>query len=64
VNLRWQVVVGKTSPFPMGQVFSMVKPSATVQFQVDPETKLYLGIGTIANTSHEVTILFSASEVL
>ena len=37
VMLKCQVFGGKTGPFPVGRVFRVLRPVATVRFRVEPE---------------------------
>jgi len=54
VDLKCRVVGGKTGPFPMVWVFRVVRPVATVQFQVEPYPELTREIGPVDNTRHDV----------
>jgi hypothetical protein len=52
VNLKCQIVVGRTGPFAMVRVFRVVRPVATFQFQVEPYPELAREIGPVVNTSY------------
>jgi hypothetical protein len=45
-----RVLGSETGPFPVGRVFRVVRPIATVQFQVEPEPELTRRFGPIAHT--------------
>ena len=51
VMLKYQVFGGKTGPFPMGRVFRVVRPVATVRFQVEPEPEPTREFELVANTT-------------
>jgi hypothetical protein len=51
VILKCQVFGGKTGQFPMGPVFCVVRPVATVWFRVEPGQKPIREFEPIANSS-------------
>jgi hypothetical protein len=51
VDLKCRVLGGKTGPFPMVRVFRVVRPVATVRFQVEPYPEPTRQIGPVANTN-------------
>jgi len=51
VVLKCRVFGGKTGPFPMGRVFRVVRPVATVRVRVEPEPEPTREFGPVANTS-------------
>jgi hypothetical protein len=53
--LNCPVFGGKTSPFPVGRVFRMVRPVATVRFRVEPEPEPTREFEPVANTSQNWT---------
>ena len=55
--LKCWVFVGKTGPFPMGWVFRVVRPIATVLFRVKPEPEPTRQFGPVANTTHSSGVL-------
>jgi len=50
VNLKCPVFGGKTGPFPMVQVYCVVRPGATVRFWVELEPEPTRNFGPFANT--------------
>jgi len=61
VNLKCRVFGGKTGTFPMGRVFHVVRPVATVRFRVEPFPQPAREFGPIANSSH-VQLTLSCSQ--
>jgi len=58
--LKCQVFGGKTGPFPMGRVFRVVRPVATVRFRVEPDPEPTREFGPVANTmDHTVAVFLS-----
>ena len=51
VNLKCRVFGGKTGPFPMVQVFRVVRPIATVQIWVELDPEPNWQFGPVANTA-------------
>jgi hypothetical protein len=49
--LKWRVFVGKTGPFPFGQVIHVVGTVAMVQFWVESEPEPTREFAPFANTS-------------
>jgi len=57
VDLKCQVFGGKTAPFPTVRVFRVVRPVATVQFQVEPNPEPTREFGPVGNTTcHSPTV--------
>jgi len=59
VLLKCRVFVGKTCPFPIGQVFHVVEPVAKVRFRVEPEPELTRESGHVANTFPQCSSLLA-----
>jgi hypothetical protein len=53
VNLQCQVFVGKTAPFPMVQVFRVVRPVATVWVRVKLDLEATWHFAPVANTEYD-----------
>jgi hypothetical protein len=51
VNLKYLVFDGKTGPFPMVQVFGVVRPVAMVPFRVESYPEPIREIAPVANTT-------------
>jgi len=51
VVFQCRVFGGKIGPFPLGQVFRVVRPVATVRFHVEPEPEPTREFGPVANTN-------------
>jgi hypothetical protein len=51
--LKCRVFGGKIGPFPVGQVFRVVRPVATVWFRVELEPQLTWEFGMVVNTNHQ-----------
>jgi len=51
VMLKCQVFGGKTGPFPVGRVFRVLRPVATVRFRVEPEPEPTWEFWPVANTT-------------
>jgi hypothetical protein len=51
VKLICWVIGGKTRPFPLGRVFHLVRPIATVWFVMEWEPELTREFGPVAHTS-------------
>jgi hypothetical protein len=47
---KCRVFGGKTGPFPVGRVFRVVRPVATVRFRVEPDPEPTREFGPVANT--------------
>jgi len=54
VMLKCRVFGGETGPFPVGRVFRVVRPVATVQFRVEPQPEPTREFGPVANTIHAI----------
>ena len=52
VNFKCRVFGGKTAPVPTVRVFSAVRPVATDQVRVEPDTEPTWQFGPIANTRY------------
>jgi hypothetical protein len=50
VDLKCRVFGGKTAPFPTVRVFRVVRPVATVRFQVERNPEPTREFGPVANT--------------
>ena len=57
VSLKCRVFSGKTVPFPMEQVFGVVRPVAMVQFRVEPDMEPSRKFGPIADTRYTWQLL-------
>ena len=55
MNLKCRVFGGKTGPFPMFQVFHVIRPVATVQFRVELSLEPTRDFGPVANTNLKIT---------
>jgi hypothetical protein len=55
--LKCWVFGGKTGPFPVGRVFRVVRPVATVRFRVEPDPEPTREFGPVANTSRDESML-------
>jgi len=51
VMLKCRVFGGKTGPFPVGRVFRVVRPVATVRFRAEPDPEPTREFGPVANTN-------------
>ena len=51
MNLKCRVVGGKTGLFPTSWVFRVIRPVATVRFQVEPDPEPTRQFGPVANTT-------------
>jgi hypothetical protein len=54
VDWKCRVFGGKTGPFPMVQVFRVVRPVAMVQFRVEPYLEPTRKVGPLANNRHQM----------
>ena len=57
MSLKCRAFSGKTVPFPMEQVFGVVRPVAMVQFRVEPDMEPSRKFGPIADTRYTWQLL-------